>query len=305
MEDNLKINTDVSEDINDAHTTIDRRRWMQSIFQDIKHLKLHQLALPSAHNCGMDRDYLKALPTHWVACQDFNFASQLMQGARVLDLRIVDDSYKKDVGGSKIPRYKFIEIFKCYHGFVRGRDLSECVSSVRSFAEANRSEMVILDIHSFDQGRNLNNSVSRCRAKFNELNHLLTPSTAEALTLEQIRQTHPGRNVIICWSQGNGYWKNIPHKWTGKDLTSHSELLNYIKTVRNQLPKATFSSLSATVYEALGGPIRLKNGNAVWEEVFKPGQQVFNIINADFIQDTGIIDRCIALNQARGRQSRP
>lgn len=272
--------------------------WMQSIYNNIRQLKLHELALPSAHNSGMDRGVAEHIGGNFAVCQDYSFATLLARGARVLDLRVFDESYKKDVGGSKIPRYKFQEEIVCKH-FLRGRNINNCISEVRSFAEARPGEIIILDVRSYNPGRNLNNAPARFKAKLNTLAHLLIPAAANSLSLEKIRQTYPGRNVIIGWSQG-GYWPNIPHNWSGKDLTSVSQLLEYIKTFRNAPPAQTLTSLSATAYTVPNGPWRIQYGNAVWNEVFSAQQRSFNIINADFIQDTGIVERCIALNIARG-----
>ena len=86
-------------------------RWMTDMAADIAHLKIHQLAIPGAHNSGVDKDGKFNIGSHWAVCQLYSFSRQLAAGARYLDLRLVDASYKKDVGGSKIPRYKFIEIF--------------------------------------------------------------------------------------------------------------------------------------------------------------------------------------------------
>lgn len=273
-------------------------RWMTSIYEHIKNLRVNQLALPSTHNAGVDRRVVDPIGGHWAACQDDSFAAQLKQGARVLDLRIVDSSYKMDIGGSKIPRYRFTEVVKCEH-VLPGRNIDDCISAVRTFAEENRGELVILDIHSYNMGRNLNNSVARFKKKLSLLDHLLIPPAASSLTLTQIKQSYPNRNVIICWS-GGAYWNAIKHLWTGKNLTSQAELENFIiNRARKEVSAITLTSLSATVYDPIGGPVRLKRGASVWAEVFHPQHSVFNIINADFFQDTGVVEGCIALNKAR------
>ncbi|EJM76553.1 hypothetical protein [Pseudomonas sp. GM55] len=284
--------------MNDTNQVLNNNAWMTQIYEHIKNLRVHQLALPSSHNAGVDRGAVEVIGGHWAACQDYIFETQLRQGARVLDLRIIDNSYKKDIGGSKIPRYRFIEEFKCQH-VLPGRNIDNCLSAVRTFAEQNRGELIILDIHSYDSGRNLNNSIARFRQKLSQLNHLLIPPTASSLTLAEIRKSHPNRNVIICWG-GGAYWNTIKHIWTGKNLTSRAELETFITNqARKSVSATALTSLSATVYDALGGPVRLKSGEKVWSEVFHPQHSIFNIINADFFQDTGVVQRCIALNKAR------
>lgn len=281
--------------------SIPNNAWMTSIYEKIKNMRVHQLALPSAHNSGMDRGSVDPIGGHWAACQDNIFLTQLNQGARVLDLRIVDNSYKKDTGGGKMPSYKFTELFQCNH-VLDGRNIDPCISAVRSFAENNYGELVILDIHSFDTGRNLKNSLERFKKKLSQLNHLLIPPAARQLTLAEIKRNYPNNNVIICWN-GGAYWDNIRHLWTGKNLTSRADLESFIvNTARKEVSTSAMTSLSATVYDPIGGPVRLPRNTTVWAEVFHPQHQVFNIINADFFQDTGIVEQCIALNLARSGQ---
>lgn len=274
---------------------------MTSIYEKIKNMRVHQLALPSAHNSGVDRGSVDPVGGHWAACQDNIFLAQLNQGARVLDLRIVDNSYRKDTGGGKIPSYKFTELFQCNH-VLNGRNIDQCISAVRSFAESYRGELVILDIHQFNTGRNLNNSLERFKNKLSQLNHLLIPPAASQLTLAEIKRNYPNKNVIICWN-GGAYWNNIRHLWTGKNITLRSDLESFIvNTARKEVSTSAMTSLSATVYDPIGGPVRLEPDSKVWAEVFHPQHQVFNIINADFFQDTGIVGKCIALNLARSGQ---
>lgn len=274
--------------------------WMTGIYEHIKKLRVHQLALPSAHNSGLDKGSVDPIGGIWAACQDNIFATQLNQGARVFDLRITDYSHRKDVGGSKIPRYRFVEEFKCEHG-LPGRNFDHCLTAVRAFAESNRGELVILDIHKFDRNRNLNDSIGRFKQKLSQLNHLLIPPSASTLTLAEIKKNYPNRNVIICWG-GGAYWNTIRHIWSG-DQKSKAQLEGFIiNTARKKVSSTALTSLSATVYNS-GGPMRLRRGERVWTEVFHPQHSVFNIINADFFQDTGIVEKCIELNKVRSARS--
>lgn len=278
---------------------MNHNRWMTSLYEFIKNLRVDELALPSSHNAGVDRRVVDPVGGHWAACQDDSFAFQLRQGIRVLDLRVVDDSYRKDIGGKK-PTYRFTEVIRCKH-VLPGRSVDNCVAAVRSFAEENRNELVILDIHSYDAGLKLNDPVGRFKQKLNALAHLLIPPAASSLTLAQIKQSYPGKNVIICWGGGGGaYWNTIRHLWTGQNLTSQAELVSFIiNKARNSVPAAALTSLSATVYSLASGPVRLKRDSPVWAEVFHPQHRVFNIINADFFQNTGVVEGCIELNKIR------
>ena len=137
---------------------------------DIAHLKLYQLAIPGAHNSGVDEDGDFHIGENWAVCQYNDFSSQLAAGARYLDVRLVDSSYKKDVGGKK-PTYQFKEIFEFKHGIVSvGRRLSGLVSAVYNFSTENPGEIVIIDFHHYDKGRNYaHTSLQRCLPYFNSI----------------------------------------------------------------------------------------------------------------------------------------
>ena len=62
--------------------------WMTDLSYFLAPLKLHLLSLPSTHNSGMDKKTVSGIEEGWTACQNDTFLFQLLQGARVLDVRL-------------------------------------------------------------------------------------------------------------------------------------------------------------------------------------------------------------------------
>jgi chitodextrinase len=303
-------------------------RWMTDMAADIAHLKLHQLAIPGAHNSGVDRDGKFDMGKMWAACQYKSFPQQLAAGARYLDLRLVDSSYKKDVGGSKIPRYKFVEVFQFKHGVVSvGRTLENLVEAVRNFSASNPGEIVIIDFHHYDRGRNYSsNSLERCLPKFNSIKDRLIPASAANLSLKELSQRHPGCNIILClrhdypkptppkpgdptppdsWPSGTvrreQIWLPLHHQWNPIDASEDGITSLVIDSMKSP-PMNQYWVLSAAVTEQTF-PTDLAPTSHVRTEVFKPGLQNVNILMVDFVDGgnsrVSVVDRCIALNRLR------
>ncbi|VVQ07539.1 hypothetical protein PS914_04749 [Pseudomonas fluorescens] len=286
------------------------RRWMTDMAADIAHLKLYQLAIPGAHNSGVDEDGNYHIGQNWAVCQYNDFSSQLAAGARYLDLRLVDSSYKKDIGGKK-PTYQFKEIFEFKHGIVSvGRRLSGLVSAVYNFSTENPGEIVIIDFHHYDKGRHYSHtSLQRCLPYFNSIKNRLIPPSASDLSIGEIRQTHPGCNIILCLSHGSPdnwpggvvrkdqIWSPLSHKWTS-DATETNVTSLVAESMRS--PPSGYWVLSA----AAGSPPKdLRADHPIRTEAFAPGRQNVNILMIDFINGsnarTSVVDPCIALNRLR------
>ncbi|VVP55980.1 hypothetical protein PS862_05724 [Pseudomonas fluorescens] len=299
-------------------TNTNYRRWMTDMAADIAHLKLYQLAIPGAHNSGVDADGGFNIGAKWAICQYNDFASQLAAGARYLDLRLVDSSYKKDVGGKK-PTYQFKEIFEFKHGIVGvGRRLQDLVSAVNDFSTSNPGEIVFIDFHHYDRGNYSHNSLERCLPYFNSIKDRLIPSSASDLSIGEIRQKHPNCNIILClshnyptpdspvpdkWPAGvvrrDQIWLPLKHEWTS-DATE--ENVTSLVTQSTTSPPSGYWVLSAA---AGSPPIDLRVDHPIRTEAFAPGRQNTNILMVDFINGnnarTSVVDRCIELSRARGK----
>ncbi|KAB0494597.1 fibronectin type III domain-containing protein [Pseudomonas vancouverensis] len=282
-------------------------RWMSDIFNDIGGLKVNQLALPSAHNSGVDATGTWGPNESWGACQTDTFAAQLAWGARVLDLRLVDASYRKFTGnnsGSSV----FKEVFIFKHGIAdAGRRLEHCIQAVKDFTTSNPGEIVILSFDKYDLGNHSGTSVKRCLPYFNPIKDRLIPRAAQDLTVAQIRQQYPGKSVIIAWDhwrESGDYWGKLDGKWTGQDFTSPDEITVFCEKLMAEPPSVKIWSLSATAYNNRG-PVLMSSNHKLWAAIFKPGFKNCNIVNVDFIERTGVVDHCIALNKARGQDKQP
>lgn len=327
--------SDISENVSsdNIETNTNYSRWMTDMAADIAHLKLHQLAIPGAHNSGVDKDGRFHAGKKWAACQYKSFAEQLAAGARYLDLRLVDASYKKDSGGSNMPNYKFVEIFDFAHGGVAvGRQLHHLVEAVNNFASSNPGEIIFIDFHHYDRGRNYAyNSLERCLPKFSPIKNRLIPPSASTLSIGAIREKHPGCNIVLClnhaypkpvpanpgeqpppdkWPGGTivreQIWNPLRHEW--REEASEDNIKSLVIDLMKSPPQRDYWVLSATVTEQTF-PKDLVATNPIRTEAFKPGFQNIKILMVDFIDGsnarTSVVDRCITLNRLRAVDNVP
>ncbi|MDI2593302.1 fibronectin type III domain-containing protein [Pseudomonas sp. 681] len=302
-------------------------RWMTDMASAIARLKLHQLAIPGAHNSGVDNAGKFDVGKSWAVCQSKTFPDQLAAGARYLDLRLVDKSYKKDIGGSKKPIYKFIEVLDFRHGIVSvGRTLEKLIRDVDDFAIANPGEIIFIDFHHYDRGRNYAyNSLERVLAKFSRMKDRLIPPSAMDLSISDIRRMHPGCNIILCldhnypqpasgdkWPGGTvrreQIWKPLRHIWTASASEENVKQL-VIETMASPPLDKDYLVLSAAASNHLSIPIDLSENHPIRTETFKAGFQNAKIVMVDFIESpssrVGVVDRCIELNRLRAADYQP
>lgn len=298
-------------------------RWMSDMAADIAGLKLHQLAIPGAHNSGVDMDGTWGLEEMYGACQNKTFPYQLAAGARYLDLRLADKSYWKLIG-SGAPQRVFVEAFEFTHDSENywlgsasaGRTLQYLVNEVKNFVESNPGEIVIIDFYHFK--KNMSDSLERALPYLSPLKNLLIPNTAAAMTIGEIRQAHPGRSIILCfshgnpdnwkpeWVQRNQLWSSVHRNWTVSDISEEGIEKLVIESMKS--PPAGLWALSAAVY-GITGPKHLSRDSAIRKETFKNGYQNSNIVMVDFIEreDTiaSVTDLCIELNKLRAQDKSP
>jgi len=293
-------------------------RWMTDMAAELSHLSLDKLALPCSHNAGSDVRAIGPIADKWAACQDGRFSQQLAAGSRVLDLRLIDKSYKKTVGNN-FPAYVFKEVFKFHHGLAEGRDLKDLIDDVLGFTNANPHEIVVLDFHSFDKGeRFAHDSIRRCLKYFTPLKSRLIPRRAWNMTLGEISVNYPGANVILSfdyelplpwdenWIDQECLWGNISHKWS-KDM-SEKGIENLVAQTMVAPPLVfSFWSLSACVYD--NGPKHLRADHPIRIKTFQTGYTNASIVMADFVERketrSSVIDQCIALNRKRAADKIP
>jgi chitodextrinase len=283
-------------------------RWMTDIAADIGHLKLHQLALPSAHNSAADMKKLWGFEELLAACQDDSFDYQLNLGIRVFDFRPHDGSY--EIEGVLLEKVVF------HHGIVTiDHQLMTVINIFKRFAASNRGEILTLDIGHFSVRTELG-SIARCVDWLKSFNDVLLPPAARDMTLQQIRENYPGKNIIIRalpkFRELNLlYWPLPKSVWTGDDA-SLENLIRLTNKVNDSLDDNgslvnRMWNLQANARN-LAGPIRLKYDHSFWLSFFKRGSkgglgQKCNVVNADFMKDNRLVDFCITENRYRGTDS--
>ncbi|VVO10537.1 hypothetical protein PS712_03418 [Pseudomonas fluorescens] len=284
-------------------------RWMTDMAADIAHLKLSQMAIPGAHNSGVDMAGTWGPEELWGANQVNSFPEQLAAGARHLDLRLYDSSYYTMVGNGNPTRY-FHEVFEFKHGIASaGRRLEHLIRDVKNFVIANPGEIVILNFHQYNRGSYPHDSLERCLPYFNPIIDLLIPSSASDSTIGEIRQKHPGRSIVLFFDHGaptywQAYmWGSLSQKWNPNDSTDTGIEDLVIQTMKSPQLSGIWA-LSACVYSTTG-PKNLDRNHPVRRETFRDGAQNCNIVMVDFIErfDTklSVTDRCITLNKLRSR----
>ncbi|MNF53728.1 Exoglucanase B precursor [compost metagenome] len=304
-------------------TSTNYSRWMTDMWDEIKDRRLSQLAIPGAHNSGVDMAGTWGLEELYGANQDNSFPEQLAAGARFLDLRLVDSSYRKPIGNHS-PTYTFFEEFEFKHGAVSaGRRLQHLIRDVKKFVTENPQEIVILDFHTYDRGKKFSNtSLERCIPYFTPIEKFLIPASYRSSTLREMRNAYPDGSIILAlnhnypkpqgnnaepdkwqphWIKRTQIWSIFPHEWNSTDL-SESGTLKLVQRTMQSPPQNQTWALSAAAYSATG-PVHLHRDHPIRTKAFEAGYQNANIVMVDFIErfDTmlSVVDRCIVLNRQR------
>jgi hypothetical protein len=309
-------------------TNTNYSRWMTDMAAEIAHLKLHQLAIPGAHDSGVDMAGTWGVAELLGANQNNTFPQQLAAGARYLDLRLVDSSYTKMVGNFA-PQMVFTEVFEFKHNIVSaGRRLEHLIRDIKNFVTDNPNEIVILDFHSYDRGtEHSGNSLERCLPYFNPIKHLLIPPSAKDLPIRGIRALYPEGKIILAFDhnypvprpnkpgdptppdkwEGNlvqreQIWSTFQHIWNSQSYSEQAIAELVTRTMESPPNHHNCWALSAAARNASGAQ-HLSVNSPVRTETFKQGYQNANIVMVDFIEREetriSVVDRCIALNKLR------
>ncbi|MHC8344087.1 phospholipase [Pseudomonas sp. RT6P73] len=263
-------------------------------------LSLSELTLPGTHNAGSD--WNASWPTipgaHWLACQHQSFYSQLCNGARALDIRLMFDANAPGLGK-----------FRMHHnGYRNARSLGNLLDDVRNFLRENPDEFIILDFHEL-KGDTFDFTYFN-NMMIHLLGYRIIPTQNRSLSLRQLKRVSSEQRVLVSapgnWAlDRNVFLGQIEHKWSGSGITSAADLKKHITNVLTS-PPGTWApwSLSATSYSALGGPEDIHKELDSWFDPKKSDwAQKCNIINVDFIEETQIVSYCrtVNLNKAAKR----
>lgn len=262
--------------------------WMEDNCDAIKKLKLYEMSLPGAHNCGMDQK--AEMHDMWRTCQSDSFRYQMDNGIRVFDIRIKYYSGLRTGHGEK---------YRHRHDLDSGRTLHDTVVAIKEFLGKNPGEFLILDLHELDSTPGGIPYKELADYLHGELNEKLLPADASSLTVEQIKKTYPGKTVVIAATSelavNNWVWPKIMHQWIGQSIVRADELGRYIESVMKAPPTGELWSMSATGYGEIG-PTFLENEIDSWYKASGPYQMKSNIINIDWFDRTQLVKNCIKTN---------
>ncbi|MFP3518276.1 hypothetical protein SB766_19005 [Pseudomonas sp. SIMBA_077] len=268
---------------------------MGDSFEAIKHLKLYELSLPSAHNSGMDSK--ASVSDMWRTCQNDSFRYQLDNGIRVLDIRLRYYWGVKEGHGKK---------YWHRHDLDSGRTLDDTLVAIKEFLEKNPDEFLIVDIHDFDAafGRDIPYQ-ELADYIYGMLNEKLLPADAAELTLAQLKKSYPGKTVVIAATHElaleKWVWPKIGHQWIGQQIVKADELGRFIDKVMESPPTGKLWSMSATGYGVIG-PAYIEEHIDSWYRECSPYQMKSNIINVDWFDRTRLVKNCIETNIKKGLQ---
>lgn len=273
-------------------------RWMTDIGPNLDHLRLSDLVMPQTHNAGVDQKGAGWPADQWAACQDDSFTYQLRSGARALDLRLYRDPKEMDT------HKEFI--FK-HNGYHASRYLNDCIHGALAFAEQNPREIIILDFKVTELDYRVERVISTIEIVLGK--HCI-PRSATNYTIGQIRQRHPGRNIIVTFNHTAWFcWRRFTHSWTGQDNNTSTSLARHINNELAKPPSGNLHSMFACGFDWLG-PTRFSNNaihfqtffSAIKSDVYRHPSKG-NLIRVDFIAGTGVVDRCINATRERAKQA--
>ena len=264
------------------------RNWMGNV-PIIDALTLGELVLPGAHNAGMDLDawYLPGLVSNWVACQNNSFLDQLNNGARALDLRIVQ------LPGDNC-------LFQ-HNSIFSSRALSSLIEAVNEFLSANPDEFIVLDFHEMRASVSDFDAAEFSRVMSAGLGERMIPARNNHRTLGQLKKASAVQRLMVSTEvdiDGEGFNPKVQHEWSGIAVTTPDELHRFISGVMLSPPRKRLPwSLSATCYAVLGGPVDIQEKLNEW---FDPARTDWaskcSIINADFFEESKLVQYCRTAN---------
>jgi hypothetical protein len=174
------------------------------------------------------------------------------------------------------------------------------------YADPGRqNEIIILNFHQFKNfteasHRELQTLIDQ------KIGHRLIPYSQSYLTLEQLRQQMPGKNVVISynWRSGDGYWPGVEQQWIGKNYINTSTLKVFMDEASSQ-PKRPYAlrAIQCAKYTGLYVPDDFSDKVDLWfaSKDSESYIQRFHIINTDWSTRSNIVLNCMHANQFRAQ----
>ncbi|MGE8186683.1 phospholipase [Pseudomonas sp. NPDC086278] len=258
-------------------------------------LSLCELSLPGTHNAGCDwkASYALIPGAHWLACQHDSFYSQLSNGSRALDVRLIYDADAPGLGK-----------FRFHHNrYLSSRTLGHLQTDLSRFLDENPDEFVILDFHELTNGgkpfdyKYFNDMMVRF------LGDRIIPAKNIYLSVGQLKKISRRQRIVVAtpWDRAldiNLFCRLIEGKWSGIDTANSREVEKFITGVMKNPPGRWEPwSLSATSYSVLGGPVDIHDDLNKWFDPTKSDWAAkSNIISIDFMEETQIVSYCRTAN---------
>lgn len=130
----------------------------------------------------------------------------------------------------------------------------------------------------------------------------MIPRAAKDLTLAQIHQQYPGKNIVLCWDQDAGeelIWPKLKHLWIGEETPTEQALNRFVSSELNQHRRGYLNSMQYVRYEILYGAIDMEDQvNATFAADSSLLYQA-NIVNVDFFGRNDLVPNCITTNLAK------
>ncbi|MFJ4193307.1 phospholipase [Pseudomonas sp. NPDC089534] len=264
-------------------------------------LPLPRLSLPGTHNAGCDwkASYPLIPGAHWLACQHRSFYEQLSNGSRALDLRLICNGHPQELA-----QYRFQ-----HNDYLSSRHLENLFNDVNRFLSENPDEFIIFDFHELRNGKQAFDFAYFSRMLLKHLDGRIIPSANHALTLGNLKHAGPRQRIMLKAERRqeldrDWFGPKINHHWIGTSTPSADDLQKFIS---EQLKSPPYPhepwSLSAASYSAVGGPVDIHSDLDKW---FDPARSDWaekcGIINADFIEESRLVEFCRAANLAKARK---
>lgn len=268
---------------------MNKANWMGSV-PELGRLKIHELILPGSHDSGMDTQVNGVIAQELT--QDGTCIEQIRDGIRVLDLRVrAYHEYTPD------EPYRY----QLFHMTSSGRTVfGDVLNPLKAFFEdpANAKEIVILDFHQFERfGEHEHGWLRDAMEK--HFGHLFIPRSLCGLTLNELWQQHPGKNIVVAYNHSDrgDYWPGVRQVWIGENTPSTATLKAFMdEESPAQAWAGELSAIQCAKYNIaeLGRPDDFSDKVDEWfhSEDINSYIQRFRIINTDWAQRSHIVDNC-------------
>lgn len=282
-----------------------RSTWMSS-YNGARYLRVADAILPGTHNSGFDKEapYSNSSET----CQDVSPYKQIMNGIRVLDVRV--QFFSGVPAGSP-------ERFQIFHSLVSRRTVDgDILGEVLRFrthtpgAGNPKQEIIVLNFHRF------NNFTAAAHLELHQLiksrlNDILIPPWMNELTIHEIWE-YNNPAIVIAYGDGQRdplFWPGVNQRWIGENTPSADKLKGFMDRVaQEEKPHDELRAIQCAKY-VLPFFVPDDFSDKIRQWFYSSNRtsyiQNFFIINTDWSLRQRLIDNCIHANAQKLLRLRP